>query len=938
MEFRILGPLEVTAESGPVEINAAKHRTLLCLLLVHANEVVATEVLADALWGERPPPSSRKLLQIYVSQLRRALGPGALLTQPPGYVLEVRRTAVDAGRFEQLAGEGRQALAAGNAALAAGLCARALRLWRGPALADFRYEEFARAEATRLEELRLSVLEDRLQAELAIGRRDELAGELQGLVSAHPLRERFRAQLMVALYRSGRQADALEVYADARRTLVDELGLEPSRELRELERAVLRQDPALELSPTERAAVRDLPAPATRLIGRARELEQLGALVRDPEVRLVTVTGPGGIGKTRLALEAGARSAADFANGVVLVELVPLADHALVVPLIAETLGVKERPGEPLIQTLAAELRPQELLLLVDNLEHLPGAVPSLGALLSAAPRLTLLATSRARLRLQGEHVYAVPPLGVPTPGEQLDLRAVGESAAVILFGERARAVNPGFGLTVENARTVAEICTRLEGVPLAIELAAARVRMLTPEALLERLGRRLPLLTGGAWDLPARQQTLRATIDWSWELLGDFERSLVARLSVFLGGCTLEAAERVCGPGAVLEAMGALLDNSLVARTPDARYRMLETVREYGLGRLEAAGETTALRGRHAEHFLELAERAETELVGANQLAWHERLEAEHDNLRAALAWLRESEQAELELRIAAALGRFWYVRGYLSEGRRALEGAFGRAAAEAPPALRAKALRSASALAVIQGDYSGARALAEQGLALYREVGDRPGIVRSLSNLGAIRLAEGEVDAAISALDESVALSRDLPDRRLAAIALNNRGDVALTHGDYDAAAALFAESLTLLRELGDSANVARSLFNLGAASLERGETEDALKLLRESISLCLELGDKEDVAWCLVGLAAAATKGGDATRGAVVLSAADALLGSMGALPKPYERGLQERTLAAIRDRLDEASFEAAWAEGRALELDRSVARALEPPPSR
>ncbi len=937
MEFRILGPLEVVSEIGAIPITAAKHRALLTHLLLHANQVVSADTLVDALWDERPPASARKLLQVYVSQLRKLLGDEVLVTRAPGYLITVERSQFDLTRFERLLAEGRKMLRDGNPALASTLLTRALALWRGPAIADLAYDSRAQTDARRLEELRLTALEERLEADLQLGRHTGLVGELQSLVAEHPLRERLRAQLMLVLYRTGRQAEAADAYAEARHALVEELGVEPGQELRELQRAILNQDQQLEPPVDGRPSVLPLPSPATRLIGRERELDELERLIGLPDVRLVTITGSGGIGKTRLTLEVGARASEQFANGVVFVGLGALTDHALVIPTIAEALGVVERAGATLPQTLADALRARELLLVLDNMEQVLEAAPALAELLVAAPRLKLVCTSRARLRLSGEHVYLVPPLGVPEPIQLDDLSAISTSPAVALFGERARAAAPAFALTAENAVTVAEICTRLEGVPLAIELAAARIRTLDPSALLERLGHRLPLLTEGAWDLPARQQTLRATIDWSYQLLTGPEQVLLARLGSFVGGWTLETAELVCAPDDVLEPLTGLLDSSLVGH-PDlgGRYRMLETVHEYALERLDEEPEASRLRDRHAEAFVELAERAESELVGPEQANWHARLEREHDNMRAALDWLRLSGQVELELRLAAALARFWYVQGYLSEGRRRLEQALSNPAAAAAPELRAKALRSASAIAVIQGQYPRARALAEEGLELYRSLDDRAGTVRSLSNLGAILLSEERIADAVAALDESVALSRELPESRLAALALNNRGDVALTQGDYEVATALFEESLALLREVGDTANIARSLFNLGAAALECGNTAEALELLRESVSASSRLGDKEDMAWCLVGLAAVATQRGDPLRGAIVLGAADGLLEGMGALMKPFERGLQGRTLAAIRERLDATTLEEAWTSGRGLALDEAVAAAVSDSP--
>jgi len=935
MEFRILGPLEVSSELEAIPITAAKHRALLTHLLLHANEVVSTDTLVDALWGERPPVSARKLLQIYISQLRKPLGEAVLVTRAPGYLVAVEWSQLDRARFERLLAEGQQALRESNPALASALLVRALALWRGRAGADLAYDSLVQTEARRLDELRVTAVEQRIEADLQLGRHVPLVSELQALVAEHPLRERFRAQLMLALYRSGRQAEAADVYVEVRRALVEELGTEPGHELRELQRAILNQDRLLQSPLDERPSAKPLPSPATRLLGRKRELEELEQLLARPNIRLVTIMGPGGIGKTRLALEAGARATRKLANGAVFVGLGALTDCALVIPTIAEALGVVEQAGAPLAQTLADALRPRELLLVLDNIEQVLEAVPALADLLAAAPRLKLLCTSRARLRLSGEHVYLVPPLALPVPSQLGDLAAVSSSPAVALFSERANAASPAFMLASENATTVAEICTRLEGVPLAIELAAARIRTLSPGALLERLGRRLPLLTEGAWDLPARQQTLRATIDWSYELLSRAEQSLLAKLSSFVGGWTLETAELVCEPDEVLRALTGLLDNSLVGRRAEPgenRYRMLETVREYALERFEEDPGASRVRGRHAETFVALAERAARELAGPEQAIWHEQLEREHDNMRAALEWLQVSEQVELELRLAAALGRFWYVQGHLSEGRRRLEDALAHAGTTNSQELRAKVLRAASAIAVIQGEYARARELAEEGLELYRLLGDRVGTARSLSNLGAILLSEERIAEAVAALDESIALSSELPDRRIAALALNNRGDVALTSGDYAGATSFFDESLALLRDVGDTANIARSMFNLGAVALERGETAEALALLRESITISGTLGDKEDVAWCLVGLAAVATQSEDPVRGALALGAADGLLEGMGALLKPFERRLRARTLAAIGKQLDSTRLERAWARGRGLAVDEAIAFAL------
>ncbi len=902
-----------------MQLGAAKRRALLAALIVRANEAVSADLLVDALWPERPPASAARLLHVYVSQLRKLLPEPRIATVAPGYLLRLEDGELDAQRFERLLEEGRTALSDGNAPLASALLGRALALWRGAALADIPEDGFARDEAMRLEELRLVAQEERLAAEVTAGRYETALAELRALLGANPLRERTRAQLMLALYRNGQQADALDVGRDGRRLLRDDLGLEPGPELRELERAILRHDPAL--LRTAVPAVPELPVPPNPLIGRDRELEELAWLVLHHDARLLTLAGAGGSGKSRLALALARAVADELANGTALVDLSPLVDHELVIPAVMQALGVAEQPGEAPVDTLAEWLRPREIMLVLDNFEHLLPAGPSLVRLLAAASRLRLVVTSRAVLHLSGEQVYPVQPLR--------------EDDALALFVARARALDPRFGADVDEEDALRAVCRDLDGLPLAIELAAARARMLSPSSLRERLERRLPVLGVGPRDLPRRQQTLRATLEWSTELLRPEERRDLGALSVFAGGCTIEAAEAICG--AELDRLGALVDQSLLHRegSPSApRFSMLETVREHARELLPPDGAEVIAR-RHAIFFTELAEHAEHELGGVEQAAALDRMEREHDNARAALAGLAGAGEAALELRLAAALGRFRYVRGYLSEGRAALEGALARGHDERP-ALRAKACRVASALAVLQGDYGSARRLAEEGLSLYQASADAEGEARSLSNLGAILVAEGSLERAAEVLDEAVAHARELDEPRVQALALNNRGDAALIAGEWRAAGGLFEESLALLRELGDSVNVARSLFNLGAASLEGGRDDEALARLREGLSLCVELGDREDEAWCLVGLAALAERRGDAERAALLLGAADRLLDAMGASFKPYEQRLHERVSHALVATLGAERLATVLADGRALDSASLLAQAAEAEP--
>lgn len=654
----------------------------------------------------------------------------------------------------------------------------------------------------------------------------------------------------------------------------------------------------------------NLPVQPTLLVGRRRELDEILALLRDDGVRLLTLTGAGGSGKTRLALQAAAELVEDHPDGVWFVPLASVNDASLVLPAVATTLGAKDG--------LVEHLRGRRTLLLIDNFEQVVEAGPRLAELLRAAPQLAILATSRERLALAGEHEYVVPTLPL--------------ADAVALFTARARQLNPTF----EPVEQVSEICRRLEGVPLALELAAARVKVLTPEQILARLERRLDLLAGGARDLPERQRTLRKTIEWSYDLLDGEQRLLFARLGVYAGSFDLVAAEDMSD--ADLDALQSLVDKSLLRHTEAGRFFMLEMIREYALERLEQTGESESIRRRHTEYFLSLAERAAAELKGPDQTAWLSRLDSEHDNFRAALSWLGEAGEAQLKLRLTIALARFWYVRGHFSEARKWLDEVLAAeemlaASVEQPAALRAQALTAASAVALIQGDYGEAIELSEQTLLLARAQQDLGRIANALSNLGAIVLAAGDSERAALLLEEAVTLSRELEEKPVAARAMNNLGDLALTVGDYAQAEALFEESLDLLRELGDTSNVARSLFNLGAAALRRGRYQDALSRFRESIALSRGIDDKEDLAWCLEGFAALAAAEGDAERAARLLGAAGVLLETIGGAFKPFERLLHDQTVAAAHTRLGTTTFEAIRVQGAALNLQQAVEFAVE-----
>ena len=903
--------MEVIADDRPVELSARRPRTLLAALLLRAGQVVPAGALVEAVWGGAAPASAGSVLRMYVTQVRRVLGNGRVVTRPPGYLLVVEEGELDADRFERLFADGRKALTDGNPRLARSLCSSALELWRGDAFADLAAEGFVGHEAARLDELRLACLESRIDADLQLGRHDGVLAELEQLATLNPLREGLRAQLMLALYRAGRQADALATYREGRTAMVDDLGLEPGAALRGLERRILEQDPTLEAGPGQERRPGSLPVPPTRTVGRHRELKEIAGKLLDPRARLVTLVGPGGIGKTRLAVELARRLDAEFADGAVVVDLAPVSDPAQLLPAIGRALGLREG-ATPWPELLADHLRGLELLMVLDNVEHLADATAPLGELAAAAPRLTLLATSRRVLRLAAEEVVEVEPLD--------------RSAALELLAERVGAAGTR---AAPEMNALDAISRRLEGLPLAIELAAPWFRALSADELLARLDSRLQVLAGGARDQPVRQRTMRSALDWSYELLEPPAQRLLGRLSIFSGGFTTEAALAVGGEGGTIEQLALLLDASMVRRAGD-RNGLLDLVREYA-GELPSADDEG--RDLHALHFVHLAERAEPELTGAEQGAWLALLEVEHENLRAALDWTAGSGDRSVGLRLAAALGRFWYVRGYLSEGLDRLLQAADRAG-DGDPQTRARALRAASAIGLLRGDYAQAYDLAQRALDLYQRAGDAAGVARCLSNLGAILHAQNRLDEAAATLDECIATCEELEDDRLTAMARNNRGDVALSRGDLEVAAVQFAQSLELLRSLGDVANVARALYNLGAVSLEHGQLEEAGALLLEALELSREIADDEDTAWCLIALAAVAAARGRDEAGGRLLGFAAMLLDRIGATMKPFEQRLFDRTRERLLASLGEVRLAAACAEGEQLAVDgvRSLSQAV------
>ena len=900
--FSLLGPLTAAVDGAPIELGGQKRRALLAALLLKADEVVTRDDLIDALWGEDPPDTARNTLQVYVSQLRKLLPEGLLETTPAGYRLAIDPGAVDLFEFERLTQAGRSALTIGDAAGAAETLRRALDLWRGSPT------DLPQLEALRLEELRLTALEDRTDAELALGRHVQLVGELERLVAEQPLRERVRGQLMLALYRSGRQADALAVYQRARRTLVEELGIEPGESLRKLERAILEQDPALNVHPA--ATARRIPTPPTPLLGRERELDALADLVRSSTTRLLTLTGIGGIGKTRLALELVRRLAPEFRHGACVATLANVRDPAHVTRAILEALELPETSSPP-DEQLAAGLRDSELLLLVDNFEQVLPAAAGIARLLDATPKLKIVVTSRAPLRIAAEREYAVPPLA--------------DEEAAELFISRAQAANASFDLSEQNAAAVAELCARLEGLPLAIELAAARTKLLSPSTLLTRLTNRLALLTGGRRDAPQHQQTLRMTFDWSYDLLEPDAQQLFARLGVFSGGWTLGAAEEICD--ATLEELGTLVDESLVRRREE-RFSMLEIVREYARERL---GDDADLRRRHLAYFVALAREAEPELTDGDQPTWFARIEDELHNIREALSFALETGDASAALQLVVGIRRFWQIHGHLAEGRDALAAALALTPDE-PSELRSQALNMAGILAGEQGDFDAARASFNAALDDARAVGATRAISSTLVNLGNLAFFGGNLEAASELYRESIEHFRSLGDLRGEALANENLGLMALTADDIPQAVTWLTAAVDLARVGGDDREISAASRSLAAALLEFEKAAEAEDLLEESLDVARRLGDAHGIAVSLETFAGLAATAGEAERAATLFGASDAVRSAIGAQRQPDNQILYERWLARTLARLDTNAYSRRYEDGRGLTADEACALAL------
>ena len=889
VRFGLLGPLAVwTSDGRPVTLPELKVRALLAHLLVHRGRLVSAERLIDDLWGAALPANPANTLQGKVSQLRRVLdgaepgGRGLVAYRQGGYVLQVDADSVDADQFHALTERARRTT---DPRTAAGMMGDALALWRGDALADFAGEAFARAAIVRLEEARLVALEEQAAVRLELGEHHLLAAELSDLVAQHPLRARLREVHMRALYRAGRQSEALDSYQQLRSRLADEQGLDPDPGLAALQQAILRRDPELDApaAPSAPARSTNLPAPLTDLIGREDAVAAARSLLASG--RLVTLTGPGGVGKTRLAVETAGGLAGTLPDGVWLVELASLGGRApqgpaAIVGALMSVLDIRpdvRASGAPTdaVEVLATALSTKQMLLILDNCEGLADPVATLAArLLEAAPGLRILATSQEPLRVPGELLQVVEPLALPDPAADTDLVALRRSAAVQLFENRAAAAAPAFVLDRDNAADVAAICRSLDGIPLALELAAARVRALGVRELAARLGDRFRLLASGYRDSPPRQQTLRAAIDWSWELLDEPERILLRRVAVHSGSFALEAVEAICSGddlpvGDVPEVLARLVDRSLVGvdvQTAGHRYRLLESVAAYGRERAEAVGELTWLRERHGRYYTALAERGASQLRGPGQRAWLDRLDAETGNLRTTLEVAAREGHPTLALRLANALTWYWILRGRLDEGSRSLATALA-VGGGASAVTRAQAVVAHAAISLGAGEATDPAAVAKAALEPFDAVEDMHTRANAEWLLGySLTFGVGEMGLGEELVDRALPTFRALGDQWGTAAALGVRAIQALARGDLTAVARDSEQSLAMFRAVGDRWGQLMAMQGLADLATLTGDYDRAARLQRTALRISEELGLWAEASFWMSGLGRIALLTGD------------------------------------------------------------------------
>ncbi|MGH4002404.1 MAG: BTAD domain-containing putative transcriptional regulator [Pseudonocardiaceae bacterium] len=960
VEFRLLGDIEARIDDRVVDIGHARQRCVLVALLIEANRPVSADQLVEHVWADRLPHRPHSALSAYVSRLRQVLAATdevRITRQSGGYVLTIDPMAVDLHRFLYLI---RQARTADRSQDAAVLFAQALELWRGQAFATLD-TPWINTVRDALEVERLAAELDHNDLELRRGHHTELLSNLSTRAAAHPLDERLAGQLMLALYRRGRQADALEYYQELRLRLADELGIDPSPPLQQLYQQILIADQALAIPLTSAATperVGNLPAEVASFVNRRQEIAEVTRLLS--AARLVTLTGVGGVGKTRLALRVAADLRPAFTDGVWVIELARVNDPAMVAHTVVDALGVRDQSPRRPLAVLTEYLRERRMLLLLDNAEHLLDVCAALvDELLRAASGVRILVTSRQPLRVAGEHVLAVAPLSVPDSSLTLSAEAgtqeagtqeVGtqeagaQFAAMTLFADRAATtVSGGFAITQGNQAAVAQLCHRLDGIPLAIELAAARLRSLSPAQLLSRLDDRFQLLTTGHRTALPRQQTLRATVDWSFDLCSPQEQRLWMRVSVFAGSFGLEAAEDVCsGEGLaaedVLDVLDGLVDKSVLIREEHSevvRYRLLETLRQYGQHKLRAAGEETPPRRRHADWYLRLTEQGEQEWFGPHQMTWFTSLRVEHANLRTAFDFcLTTPGKTQNGLRMAAALCFYWIACGLVREGRHWLDRAL--TLASEPSRARAKALWVNGWIMITQGDLPEGESTLRECQDLARQLGDEIALAHAMHKLGLTTLFGGNMSHGVTLMEDALARFRALGE--LNSIVVMAQAQLAMTssfEGDVDHLVELCREARTICEAHGERWALSATLYALARVEWRRGQLGQATAYARESLRIKQIFNDIVGIVLLVEQLAWIAATSGEEKRAAVLLGAAHRIWPTVGLslFGSKYHIAAHEECEARARRTLGNLLFETAFRYGTDLTLAQTVAYALD-----
>jgi predicted ATPase/DNA-binding SARP family transcriptional activator len=924
VDFRVLGPVEVIRDGVSVVLGP-KPRAVLAYLVLNAGLPVSATRISEELWGDDPPPTARSSLHVHLSKLRKALA-SRLRTTPAGYVLEAEPAEVDALRFEQAVEVVRRR--DDDTGTTSDALRAALAMWRGPAFEGIDQGPAIMAAAARLEELRLTAAEDWVDADLALGRHEQLVAELQGMVETHPTRERLAGQLMLALHRSHRSADALRVYDQLCSSLDETLGVDPGDDMSALARAIRRGDPTL-----VRPGSAGLPLPTTSFVGRGDELAELKNLLG--RERLMTLVGPGGSGKSRLALELARVAAPDHPGGVFLVGLGGLAPADSVTRAVAGTIDARERPGEPLLPTIVERFRHGSALLLLDDCDHLAAQCAGLcGTLLEVVPGLRILATSREPLGVSGEMVYRVQGLGLPAsdarPAEQL------RCDAVRLLAERMAAARPGVDLQEGDATDAAAVCSHLDGLPLAIELVAARVRSMSLHELADHVGHHLDLVGGGRRAGHERHRTMRAAIDWSHQLLDEPERVLFRRLAVFASGFGSVAAEALAAidppTGRAVTILAQLVDRSLVEVTlrpgEAARYRLLEVVRQYAAWCLVEAGEEAAVRAAHAAWFAELASGA-AGWGGDQQQAWVHRVERDLDNLRAALGWfLGDGWAPEKAIQMLVDMWWVWYVRGMPGESWAWLRRALAAAPTEPTPA-RAKALLAAAACARGTGGFAEAAELGAQALDIQLALGDEWGQAAALNSLCISATALGDLDAALEHAEASLSKIESLGVPRHIATSRLNLGVVLRARGDLQRPEELFESARRAYDELGDSRGCAAALSDLALLAHRRGEAERAWRFALDALAIYEHLGFIEGQVDCLEFMACHLAARNRPASAVELLTVTDRVREKLGApLFVPDWREARAAAVASIREALSNGEVARVADQAARLELQDVV----------